>query len=80
MSTGTSASPAPPKPAPSGPLAAVDGYKTYIAAAGLAVTALIQGLVQHDWTSALQSLMAALGALGIRHAIAKSSPATAKTS
>ena len=41
-------------------------------APGLFATALVQVLVQKDYVGAFQSLMAALGAIGLRHAMAKS--------
>lgn len=46
------------------------GWKTYLAAAGLVGLALYQ-LSQGDYAAAAQSLMAALAAAGLRHAIAR---------
>ena len=54
-------------------LAIVSGYKTYIAAAGLFGLALYQASTA-DYATSWQTLMAALAALGLRHAIAKSLP------
>jgi len=52
----------------------LDGKKTYLAAAGLFGLALYQVSVgQGD--QAVQSLLAGLSALGLRHAIAKGTPA-----
>ena len=48
----------------------LSGHKTYIAAAGLLGLAVYQ-LSQGDLTAAYQSVMAALGAAGLRHSIAK---------
>lgn len=48
----------------------VSGYKTYLAAAGLAGLATYQ-LSQGQLEPALQSFLAALTAAGLRHAIAK---------
>ncbi len=45
------------------------GYKTYIAAAGLAALAFYQ-FSMGDVPAAIQSVMAALAAAGLRHAIA----------
>jgi hypothetical protein len=51
-------------------LNSLDGLKTYIAAAGLAGLALYQASIgQYDQAS--QSILAALAAAGIRHAVAK---------
>lgn len=52
------------------PLKFIDGYKTYIAAAGLFGLAIFQ-FSQKDYTSAYQSFLAALTAAGIRNAISK---------
>jgi hypothetical protein len=77
MSTGPTN---PPAPAPGlngvidGLLSAIpglDGIKTYLAAAGLAGLALYQASTG-DYVGAYTSLMGALAAVGIRHAIAKS--------
>lgn len=51
-------------------LESISGYKTYIAAAGLAGLALYQ-ISQGDIPGAYQSLMTALGAAGVRHAVSK---------
>ncbi len=51
----------------------ISGYKTYIAAAGLLGLAVYQAS-QADYASAYQSFMAALAAVGLRHAIAKTVP------
>jgi hypothetical protein len=51
-------------------LSAVNGYKTYLAAAGLAGLALYD-LSAGNYAGAYQSAMAALAAAGLRHAIAK---------
>lgn len=59
------------------PLNAVDGYKTYIAAVGLAALAVYQFSIG-DVPSAVQSVMAALAAAGLRNAISKSSPEAGK--
>lgn len=48
----------------------LSGYKTYLAAAGLFGLALYQ-FSTGDVTNAVQSLMAALTAIGLRHAVAK---------
>lgn len=48
----------------------VSGYKTYIAAAGLAGLALYQASTG-QYQQAAQSLMAALAAAGVRSAIGK---------
>jgi hypothetical protein len=51
----------------------LDGKKTYLAAAGLFGLALYQFSVgQVD--PAVQSFLAALAALGLRHAVAKAAP------
>ena len=55
----------------------VSGYKTYIAAAGLAGLALYQASTG-DYPQAFQMLMSALTAAGLRSAIAKI-PATPAT-
>lgn len=47
----------------------INGYKTYIAAAGLLGLALYQ-FSAGDIPSAIQSIMAALAAFGLRQAIA----------
>ncbi len=52
------------------PLAALDGWKTYLAAAGLVGLALYQ-VSTADYLTAWQTFMAALAVLGIRHAVAK---------
>lgn len=48
----------------------LSGAKSYIAAAGMAGLALYQ-LTQGQFDLGLQSLLAALAVLGVRHAIAK---------
>lgn len=53
-------------------LGALNGYKTYIAAVGLFGLALYDASTS-DYVGAYQSFMAALAAVGIRHAIAKAS-------
>lgn len=50
-----------------------NGYKTYIAAAGLAYLAW-QQYSQGNSAAAQQSLCAALAAAGLRHAIQKTGP------
>ena len=79
MSTDASTAPA-PAPAPNPINNLIDqllsglpfnGMKTYVAAAGLFATALVQVLVQKDYIDAFQSFMAGLAALGLRHAMAK---------
>ena len=52
------------------PLRLVDGFKTYLAALGLAGLGLYQ-ISQGDYPAALQSFLAALAAAGLRRAIAK---------
>ena len=52
-------------------LPALNGIKTYLAAAGLAGLALYQ-VSTGDYVAAYSSLMGALAAVGLRHAIAKS--------
>ena len=52
------------------PLQLLDGYKTYLAAAGLFGLALWQ-FSQGDLPGAMQSFLGGLAALGIRHALAK---------
>ena len=49
----------------------LDGSKTYLAALGLFGLALYQALIQRDYRSAYESPLQALGAAGLRHAIAK---------
>ncbi len=51
-------------------LNAVNGYKTYMAAAGLVGLALYQASTA-EYQQAVQSLLAALTAAGLRSAIAK---------
>jgi len=51
-------------------LALLSGYKTYIAAAGLAGLAVYQ-LSQGQLEPALQSLLGSSTAVGLRHAVAK---------
>jgi hypothetical protein len=51
-------------------LTLLSGYKTYIAAAGLAGLAVYQ-LSQGQFEPALQSVLGALTAVGLRHAVAK---------
>lgn len=48
----------------------LSGYRTYIAAAGLFGLAVYQASLGH-YPDAIQSVMAALAAFGIRSAIAK---------
>jgi hypothetical protein len=50
----------------------VNGYKTYIAAIGLAGLAVYQ-FSQGQFDSGYQSILGALTAAGLRHAIAKAS-------
>lgn len=52
----------------------LDGWKTYLAAAGLVGLALYQ-LSQGQVEAALQSLLAALAAAGLRHAVTKTEAA-----
>lgn len=52
-------------------LTKLDGKKTYLAALGTFGLGLYQLLVQNDVPTAIQSFSAALGLLGLRHAIAK---------
>lgn len=54
-----------------GLLTVISGYKTYIAAAGLLGLALYQATTG-DMTNAAQSVLAALAAAGLRHAVNKS--------
>lgn len=55
----------------------LDGRKTYLAAAGLAALAVYQ-FSQSQFDSAAESLLAALAAVGLRSAVAKSAaPAVA---
>jgi hypothetical protein len=49
----------------------LDGKKTYLSAIGFVVIAAVQALIFNDYTSAGQSLMAALSAVGLRSAVAK---------
>ena len=49
----------------------VEGYKTYIAAAGLLGLSLYQVSLNH-YDQAAQTFLAALAAAGLRNAIAKS--------
>ncbi|WP_162657364.1 hypothetical protein [Tuwongella immobilis] len=56
----------------------LSGYKTYIAALGLAGLALYQ-LSQAQFELAMQSFLAALAAAGLRDAVAKSTPPTQPT-
>ncbi|VTS05335.1 hypothetical protein [Tuwongella immobilis] len=56
----------------------LSGYKTYIAALGLAGLALYQ-LSQAQFELAMQSFLAALAAAGLRDAVAKSTPPTQTT-
>jgi hypothetical protein len=58
------------------PFSFLDGWKTYIAAAGLFGLALYQ-FSQGDFATAIQSLMAALAAVGVKHAIARNADAQA---
>ncbi len=51
-------------------LSRLSGFKTYIAAAGLIGLALYQLSVE-QYATALQSFLAGLTAMGLRHAIAK---------
>jgi hypothetical protein len=48
----------------------MSGWKTYTAAAGLIGLAIYQA-TQGQYDQAIQSLMAGIAALGLRHAIAK---------
>ncbi len=50
------------------PFTFLDGWKTYIAAAGLFGLALYQ-FSQAQYDIAFQSLMAALAAVGVKHAV-----------
>lgn len=50
------------------PLNWLQGYRTYIAAIGLLITAVLQGIDQ-KYVEALQSLMAALAAFGIKRSL-----------
>lgn len=50
----------------------LDGYKTYIAAFGLLGLAVYQA-TQGQYDQALQSVLGALAAAGLRNAIAKAS-------
>lgn len=52
------------------PFSILDGYKTYIAAAGLLGLAIYQ-FSTAQYVPAYQSLMAALAAFGLRAAVAK---------
>lgn len=77
MSTGSTNAPTPPAGLSTGidsllsAIPAVNGIKTYLAAAGLASLALYQASTA-DFVAAYTSLMGALAAVGIRHAISKS--------
>lgn len=51
-------------------LALINGYKTYIAGVGLGCLAVYQ-ITQGDLTGAYQSVIAALAAVGLRHAVEK---------
>jgi len=51
-------------------LQGLSGWKTYIAAIGLAGLAIYQ-LSQGDYPHAIETLSAALAAVGLRHAISK---------
>jgi hypothetical protein len=53
----------------------IDGYKTYIAAIGLVGLAVYQ-FSQNQFDAGVQSLLAALAAAGLRHAVGKTPPAT----
>ena len=53
------------------PLEVLSGWRTYFAAAGLLGLALYQ-LSQGQYDQAMQNLLAALAAFGLRSAIAKS--------
>lgn len=48
----------------------LDGYKTYLAAAGLGLLAVVD-VLNGDMTAAGEKFLAALAVLGVRHAIAK---------
>ena len=48
----------------------LDGYKTYIAAAGLFGLSLFQ-VSQGQFETAIQSFMGGLAAIGVRHAVTK---------
>jgi hypothetical protein len=52
------------------PLRLADGYKTYLAALGLFGLAVYQ-LSQGDYPAAVQNVLAALAATGLRHAVGK---------
>jgi len=52
------------------PFTVLDGWKTYIAAAGLFGLALYQ-FSQGQFEVAIQSLMAAFAAVGVKHAVAR---------
>ena len=55
----------------------VDGYKTYIAAIGLTGLAVYQ-VSLGDFDQAAQTILSALAAFGLRHAVAKNAPLAAK--
>jgi hypothetical protein len=48
----------------------LDGYKTYVAAAGLIGLALFQ-FSSGDYPAAWQSMMAGLAAFGLKHAVSR---------
>jgi hypothetical protein len=50
----------------------LSGYKTYVAGVGLFGLAIYQ-VSTGDYQTAMQSFLAALAAVGLRHAIAKQS-------
>lgn len=52
------------------PLVLIDGYKTYIAGAGLVGLAIYQAS-QGDYKTALETFSAGLAAIGLRHSIQK---------
>ena len=49
----------------------LNGKKTYFAALGIFGMALYQALVVKDYQAAVKSMLEALGAVGLRHAITK---------
>jgi hypothetical protein len=58
------------------PFAFLDGFKTYLAAAGMFGLALYQ-FSAGDYQTAFTSLMAALAAVGIKHAVSRQADDTA---
>ncbi len=59
------------------PLSWIDGYKVYLAAGGFALLGLYY-LSENQYDLAMQNFTAALGAWGLRHAIAKQTDAVVK--